>query len=368
MGAGAPIGASPPCNSSSDLPRPPHASGGSVPGPSSWELPGDNPREAMLLGGNIPLVPYGRKKRGGGGNTHLEAANGMSAAGEGAEPPRAGCEEDQRGDLTPPSPDGQTDGRVPWVSPDGTFTKRVLQLGVGLDKPTLGARCRVFLETPAGVPLGYPTNCWEQLELGEGDGAWDGLVDACLETMVPGERAELRAPGGPVLGLSLATFTPVPESWQLGPAEKWALARQHKERGTELYRTGELGAAARRYTRALHLAIAAGPAPPDAALARLRADLHANLAACQLRLGQPGHAAQNCAKALLLWPSHTKASYRRGLARAAMNDLEEAAEDFRAVLAAEPGNTAARRELERVGRRVRERDARLARAMTRLFS
>uniref|UniRef100_A0A8C3HDT1 FKBP prolyl isomerase like n=1 Tax=Chrysemys picta bellii TaxID=8478 RepID=A0A8C3HDT1_CHRPI len=255
-----------------------------------------------------------------------------------------------------------------WVAPDGAFAKQILQPGAGLDKPTLGALCQVFLEAPPGAPLGYPANRWAQLELGEGDGAWDGLVDACLETMGLGERAELRGPDGAVLGLHLASFAPAPEPWQLDPAEKWALALRHKERGSERYRAGEVGAAARRYARALQLAIAAGPVPPDPEHARLRADLHANLAACQLRLTQPAHAARNCTKALALWPQHAKARYRRGLARAAMNDLEGAAEDFRGVLVAEPGNTAARRELDRVGQRARERDACLARAMSKLFS
>ncbi|KAM9119463.1 FK506-binding protein-like isoform 1-T3 [Pangshura tecta] len=290
-------------------------------------------------------------------------ASGMSGASRSVEPQGAGPEEDQRKNLEVPNQPADA-----WVAPDGTFAKRILQPGVGLDKPTLGALCQVFLEAPPGAPLGYPTDCWAQLELGEGDGAWDDLVDACLETMVPGERAELWAPGGAVLGLHLASFTPAPEPWQLDPAEKWALALRHKERGSECYRAGEVGAAARRYARALQLAIAAGPAPPAPEHTRLRADLHANLAACQLRLAQPAHAARNCTKALALRPQHAKARYRRGLAHAAMNDLEGAAEDFRGVLAAEPGNMAARRELDRVGQRARERDAHLARAMSKLFS
>lgn len=287
-------------------------------------------------------------------------ANGKAEAAGAASERSAGGAEDQREDSG-----GE---ERPWVSPDGAFSKWVLQAGAGLDKPTPGARCQVFLTTPPGAALGYPANRWAPLELGEGDGPWDGLVDACLETMLPGERAELRAPGGPVLGVHLASFAPAPEAWQLSPAEKWALAGRHKERGSERYRAGEVAAAARRYAQALRLAIAAGPAPPDPEQARLRADLHANLAACQLRLGQPAHAAQNCSKALALQPAHAKARYRRGLAGAAMNDLEGAAADFRAVLAAEPGNTAARRELEKVAQRARERDARLARAMNKLFA
>ncbi|XP_044837873.1 FK506-binding protein-like isoform X1 [Mauremys mutica] len=338
---------------------------GSCPSRNPPAPPGSTSRGCIA---RAPHSPLGRgqmeaaavangKAEGGG------AASGMSGASRGAEPQGAGPEEDQRENLEAPNQPADA-----WVAPDGAFAKRILQPGAGLDKPTLGALCQVFLEAPPGAPLGYPTDCWAQLELGEGDGAWDGLVDACLETMVPGERAELWAPGGAVLGLHLASFAPAPEPWQLDPAEKWALALRHKERGSERYRAGEVGAAARRYARALQLAIAAGPAPPAPEHTRLRADLHANLAACQLRLAQPAHAARNCTKALALRPQHAKAQYRRGLARAAMNDLEGAAEDFRGVLAAEPGNTAARRELDRVGQRARERDARLARAMGKLFS
>ncbi|XP_074927594.1 FK506-binding protein-like [Chelonoidis abingdonii] len=177
------------------------------------------------------------------------AASGMSGASRGAEPRGAGPEEDQRENLEVPNQPADA-----WVAPDGTFAKLILQSGAGLDKPTLGALCQVFLEAPPGVPLGYPTDRWAQLELGEGDAAWDGLVDACLETMVPGERAELWVPGGAVLGLHLASFAPAPETWQLDPAEKWALALRHKERGSERFRDGEVGAAARRYARALQLA------------------------------------------------------------------------------------------------------------------
>ncbi|XP_074873776.1 FK506-binding protein-like [Carettochelys insculpta] len=320
----------------------------------------------------------GTAEAGGAANgvtTADEATNGTAEArGAANETPEAntapwglGLEEEQQ-PGSPGVPDERDPGGPLWVSPDGAFTKRVLRAGVGLDKPVPGSLCRVYLAAPAEAPLGYPANRWATLELGEGDGALDGLVDACLESMAPGERAELRAGDGVMLGVHLASFVPVPEPWQLGVAEKWALALQHKERGSERYRAGEVGVAARCYSRALRLVIAASPAPLDPEHARLRADLHANLAACQLRLGQPAHAARNCTKALALQPGHTKARYRRGLARAATGDLEGAAEDLRQLLTAEPGNTAARRELQRVGQRARERDVRLARAMSKLFS
>uniref|UniRef100_A0A8C0GXP5 Uncharacterized protein n=1 Tax=Chelonoidis abingdonii TaxID=106734 RepID=A0A8C0GXP5_CHEAB len=264
------------------------------------------------------------------------AASGMSGASRGAEPRGAGPEEDQRENLEVPNQPADA-----WVAPDGTFAKLILQSGAGLDKPTLGALCQVFLEAPPGVPLGYPTDRWAQLELGEGDAAWDGLVDACLETMVPGERAELWVPGGAVLGLHLASFAPAPETWQLDPAEKWALALRHKERGSERFRDGEVGAAARRYARALRPP--GPPAPePHAAWGRL----HANLPACRLRSPPAAHATRNCPRRWHCGPQHAKPATARPWARAAMNDLG-GSRGLPGGLAPSQGTRSARRELDR---------------------
>ncbi|NXY85686.1 FKBPL protein, partial [Alcedo cyanopectus] len=125
----------------------------------------------------------------------------------------------------------------------------------------------------------------------------------------------------------------------------------------------------RAYSRALREAVAAAGVPPlGEAEGRGKAELHAGLALCQLRLGLPAAAAANAGKALELRPGHLEARYRRALAEAAMMDLEAAAADLALVLRAEPGHAGARRELRRVRGAVRERDARLGRRLGRLFA
>ncbi|KAJ6653456.1 hypothetical protein lerEdw1_009210 [Lerista edwardsae] len=276
-----------------------------------------------------------------------------------------GSREDLKENQRLPNPPGSANGDNSWACPDGTFVKLVLEAGTGLDKPKEGSVCRVFIEAEPGGPLTYPSRSWAEVELGEGDAEWDGAVDRALETMLAGEQAELRLAGGGRITVRLAGFTPAKDSWEMSASEKWDLVLRHKERGSELYRAGDVGAAARRYARALRLLVVAAP-PPD--YDQIKAELHANLAACQLRLRQPANAARNCTKTLALQPANTKALFRRGLAYDAMNDLEGAAQDLRGVLQVEAGNRAARRELERVTERIRARDAKLARAMQKMFS
>ncbi|XP_070593794.1 FK506-binding protein-like [Erythrolamprus reginae] len=264
----------------------------------------------------------------------------------------------------PPLPIQSQPG-VCWPCPDGTFVKLILTAGTGLDKPKEGSICQVFIEASHEGPLSYPSSRWAEVELGGGDAEWDGVVDRGLETMLAGERAELRLSEGGAIAVQLASFTEAKDSWEMSATEKWDLVLSNKDRGSELYRAGAIAAAARRYARALHLLVVAAP-PPD--YDQIKAELHTNLAACQLRLHQPANAAQNCSKTLVLQPANPKALFRRGLAYDAMNDLEGAAQDLKGVLRVEPGNRAARRELERVTERIRARDARLAQAMQKMFA
>ncbi|XP_060095056.1 FK506-binding protein-like [Heteronotia binoei] len=288
--------------------------------------------------------------------------NNEDGVGRGAESKVLG--EAMKENLLPSNQLRSANGGISWACPDGTFVKLVLETGKGVDKPKEGSVCQVFIEAPPGGPLSYPSHSWTEVELGAGDSEWDGAVDRCLETMLAGERAELRLTGGDSIIIQLASFTPTKDSWEMSASEKWNLVIRNKEHGGELYRAGDIGAAARRYAKALRLLVAAAP-PPD--YDQIKAELHANLAACQLRLRQPANAACNCTKTLTLQPTNTKALFRRGLAYDAMNDLEGAAQDLKGVLRVEPGNRAARRELDRVMERIKVRDAKLARAMQKMF-
>ncbi|XP_042638302.1 FK506-binding protein-like [Orycteropus afer afer] len=183
-----------------------------------------------------------------------------------------------------------------WYCPDGSFLKKIVTRGQGLDKPKLGSCCRGR------------------------------------------------------------------DSWELEASEKEALAREERAQGTEFFRAGNPEKAARCYGQALRLLLTLPPpGPPE------RTALHANLAACQLLLGQPQLAAQSCDRVLEREPGHLKALYRRGVAQAALGNLEKATDDLRKVLAVDPKNRAAQEELGKVILQGKKQDAELAQGLRKMF-
>ncbi|XP_006059223.1 FK506-binding protein-like isoform X1 [Bubalus kerabau] len=252
-----------------------------------------------------------------------------------------------------------------WYCPDGSFVKKIVVRGHGLDKPKLGSRCWV---QASGFPLGsgLPEG-WTELTVGLGpwrEETWGELIEKCLESMCQGEEAELQLPGrsGLPVRLTLASFTQGRDSWELEDTEKEALAREERARGTELFRAGNPEGAARCYARALRLLLTLPPpGPPE------RTVLHANLAACQLLLGQPHLAAQSCDRVLEREPGHIKALYRRGVAQAALGNLEKAMTDLKKVLAVDPKNRAAQEELGKVIIQGKKQDAGLAQGLRKMF-
>ncbi|XP_066217559.1 FK506-binding protein-like [Saccopteryx leptura] len=252
-----------------------------------------------------------------------------------------------------------------WYCPDGSFVKKIIARGHGLDKPKLGSRCRVLafgFPFGSGLPEG-----WGELTIGLGpwrEETWGELTEKCLESMCQGEEVELRAPGysGPPVRLTLASFTKGQDSWELEDSQKEALAMQERARGTELFRSGNPEGAARCYGRALRLLLTL---PPPGSPERIA--LHANLAACQLLLGQPDLAAQSCDRVLEREPGHLKALYRRGVAQAALGNLEKAIADLKKVLAVDPKNRAAQEELGKVIFQGKKQDAGLAQGLRKMF-
>uniref|UniRef100_A0A8C3N0B8 Uncharacterized protein n=1 Tax=Geospiza parvula TaxID=87175 RepID=A0A8C3N0B8_GEOPR len=231
------------------------------------------------------------------------------------------------------------------ASPDGAWSKLIVRPGRGLARPGPGSLCRVRVSVPRGgrsPPWAAPAaaaGCgrWRSVRLGSAEGRWAALLDAALETMRGGERAWLRPSAA---------------------------------RGA-LLRAGLLSAAGRAFRRSLRAAIAAaGPPPLAPELRRLKAELHAGLAEAQLRLGpaNAANAAANAGKALELCPAHLGARYARGVASAAMMDLEAAREDLQAVLRARPGHAGASRELGRVRDKARQRDTQLATRLGKMFA
>ena len=164
--------------------------------------------------------------------------------------------------------------------------------------------------------------------------------------------------------LSLVSFTRARQLWEMETSEILSLASRHKERGGQLFQEGKEGAAAVCYSRAAKLAAAVGGGG-EGEVKDLQVALGLNLAACQLKLGQAGHASSNCSRVLELDPGNVKALYRRGVARMRLGDLDEAEEDLRQV---GMGNTAVQRRLRELTQLKQQQSARLSQALRPMFS
>nr|XP_041568669.1 FK506-binding protein-like [Taeniopygia guttata]XP_041568670.1 FK506-binding protein-like [Taeniopygia guttata] len=278
-----------------------------------------------------------------------------------------------------PSPPNPVSGA--WQpSPDGAWWKLRARRGRGLARPGPGSLCRVRLRVPVsgrcpwGAPA-VPCGRWLSVRLGEAEGRWSALLDAALETMAAGELAWLRPRGDDddgstaVLLVRLGRFAPAPPFWAAPPAARWHAVEAGLARGAALAANGQDFSAVRALARALRRAVAAaGPAPlPERAAApQGRAARGAGGGAAAL--GRPAAAAGNAGRALALRPAHLEARYARGVALAAMRDLEAARQELLAVLRARPGHGGARRELGRVRGAARERDAQLGARLGKMFA
>ncbi|KAM8954266.1 FK506-binding protein-like [Pelodytes ibericus] len=257
-----------------------------------------------------------------------------------------------------------------WQSPDGSFTKTILERGSGVDKPKECATCMIFLDSLSPPPdrlctpvdVCYPNGSWFQAELGEGDTFKDRLVDQCLETMLSGEVCQVDSSLGFSFLLRMASFQNGKETWELGTDEKLQRAMRDRERGGKAYKEGNIEGAERRYSRALRLLVCTpGEAETD------KVTLLVNMAACDLKRGRLREAEKRCTWALEKQSGHLKALYRRGVARAGMGDWKGAKEDFEELLTLDPKNKEARRELAKVRDKDRQEQGQISKALGKMF-
>lgn len=165
--------------------------------------------------------------------------------------------------------------------------------------------------------------------------------------------------------LHVRSFKRSKECWEMADGELLLLAQQQKDRGTRLYKEGDIRGAAVCYSRGAQYVIPIKPGTEERE--RLRVALFLNLAACQLKLGQNTHVVDNCSKVLAQEPNNVKALYRRGVASKNIGDLDQAWEDLLAARRLEPGNRAVQEQLREVGRRRQVQDAKLGNALKSMF-
>lgn len=202
--------------------------------------------------------------------------------------------------------------------------------------------------------------------------------------------------------VELHAFTPGKESWEMSPSEKWEWVRAHKERGGMRFRSGDVWGAADSYSRGLKLLITLhgqireaavkgqeqeteeqkeantcdtrqqlhtdSPAPSANECRTLKAELHANLSLCQLKLNLPERAKASAAKATKLEPGGAKAWYRLGQACQMVNELEEARHAFKKLLQLQPDSPAALKALKDVASKEKETNAQLGLRLSKMFS
>jgi len=154
-------------------------------------------------------------------------------------------------------------------------------------------------------------------------------------------------------GSSSAAAAPAPAV--LSPEEEeerraaLAEAQASKARGNAHFKAQEWESAIECYTDAIERA------PADATEA---AAFYANRAACYAKLAEHESVVEDCTAALALQPDYTKALLRRALAREALDGqqeaggltsaLQEAVDDVKAALAADPTNKEAQATLSRL--------------------
>jgi len=125
-----------------------------------------------------------------------------------------------------------------------------------------------------------------------------------------------------------------------------------KLEGNDLFKTGKIDDAIKKYTQAL------AKCPPDAdliptaaqaatkatdakekefeKLRQIKADIYANRAACYVQLYEPQKVRSDCDAALKFVPGHGKALLRRGQALESLEKYKDALADFEAVLKTDP--------------------------------
>ncbi|CAL9703070.1 unnamed protein product [Knipowitschia caucasica] len=252
-----------------------------------------------------------------------------------------------------------------------------------------------FTQCPSTV-LQLPLGEWTTVTMGEGQ---CDITEACLDCMSCGDKWEIQlfplGTGPDVKAdsdqpfnatVELGEFTPGKESWELSLEEKFCWVKSLKQKGTHLFKNGDVWCAADSYSRALKLLItlygqtrrektlepvseesSESLVPSAKEYTTFKAELHSNLSLCQLKLKQPEQAKASATKATELDPGGAKAWYRLGQACQMLNELEEAKRAFKKLLKIQPDSSAAVKALKDVAIKEKESNKELAQRLSKMF-
>ncbi|NXU85708.1 TTC1 protein, partial [Xiphorhynchus elegans] len=128
-----------------------------------------------------------------------------------------------------------------------------------------------------------------------------------------------------------------------------------KEKGNEQFKKGDYGEAEDSYTKALQIC--------PACFQKDRAVLFSNRAAAKMKQDKTEAALSDCTKAVELDPHYIRALLRRAELYEKTEKLDEALEDYKAVLEKDPSVHQAREACMRLPRQIEERNEKLKKEM-----
>ncbi|EDV19212.1 uncharacterized protein TRIADDRAFT_62317 [Trichoplax adhaerens] len=220
-------------------------------------------------------------------------------------------------------------------------------------------------------------------KIGQGDTELCEVIDDCLQSMHAGDICNFTLKPDEayyilkeedihidqdievVYEVQLKKFIKAKETWYSTVEELFNEAISNKARGVNLYKSGKVIAAARRFSIALKCLIIM---ESDRLASRndehcmqdmrivyyvynrirlqfvgrtnLRKNCYLNLATCQAKHNMHPSVIVNCSKVLQMEPNNLKALFKRGVAYTAVNDFDNAKADLESAKLQDPSNKA----------------------------
>ncbi|XP_060779255.1 peptidyl-prolyl cis-trans isomerase FKBP4 [Neoarius graeffei] len=269
---------------------------------------------------------------------------------------------------------------------DGGIIRRTITKGEGYAKPNEGASVEAHVQ---GTYEGRVFDDRDlKFEVGDGESLDLPLgVEKALQAMEQGEeslffikpkygfgnagRLKFNIPPDATLQykITLTKFEKAKESWEMNTSEKCEQSVIVKEKGTQYFKEGKYKQAVMQYKRIVswleHESSLQGEEEEKAKALRLAA--HLNLAVCYLKLQEANPALENCNKALELDTNNEKALFRRGEALFLMKEFDQARGEFQLVMQLYPTNKAAKSQVLRCQKNLKEQHEKDKRLYANMF-
>eukprot|EP00754_Rhynchopus_humris_P041712 Rhum_TRINITY_DN25253_c0_g1::Rhum_TRINITY_DN25253_c0_g1_i1::g.181654::m.181654/K09571/FKBP4_5; FK506-binding protein 4/5 len=253
---------------------------------------------------------------------------------------------------------------------DGSLLKKTLKEGVKWDKPEYESTV-TFTYWKEGAEAEKK----EKVQARLGDGELPDFLEATLETMKAEEEARVEGSAvGPVDGerwfVTLHAFDTPPNRFALSGAERLVEAAKRKDEGNAFYKAVKLAPAARKYQKAVDFVSEEHGATEDekAQFKKAKVPYLTNLAAVQLAQKKYDDVVASCEKALEIEQKNEKALLRRAKAHNFLDNWDLCKADLTKLLEVSPEHADAKKEMEKVMKKIKAQDAKDKKKFGNMFS